>query len=424
MTFSELGLMEALLKALADQEYETPTPIQTAAIPPGLLGRDIMGTAQTGTGKTASFALPILQRLAAGKRGRIRALVVAPTRELAVQIRDNFQQYGKYLKLETGMVIGGVGMRPQDDMLRRGVDILVATPGRLLDHLEKRTADLRDVETVVLDEADRMLDMGFIRDIRRIFRYLPAQHQTMLFSATLPAEIQKLAQDILHDPIKVETSRRSSTPTSVQQIVHPCTTEQKRPVLLALLDSPGVNQVIVFARTKWGANKLSLHLERHGHSVAAIHGNKSQAQRQSALERFRDGRVRVLVATDIAARGLDVEGVSHVINFEIPNVPEDYVHRIGRTGRASAVGTAISLMCDEERPYIRNIERLTGKPLLHQVFAGLPARTDVPSLARPITTVVAGAALPAAVPAEYDSRRDPRKVRQTSSRRGRSYRSA
>ena len=374
MNFEELGLDAQLLRAIEAMEYTTPTAIQEAAIPAAMAGRDVLGCAQTGTGKTASFALPMLHRLKGRPAGRhVGALILAPTRELVAQIYDNFVSYGRHLSLTCGMVIGGVNIRPQTDMLRRKPDILVATPGRLLDHLQRNNVQLQQVEMVVLDEADRMFDMGFIRDIRSIFRHLPARRQTLLFSATLPDEIKGLAREVLHDPVRIDVAKRSSTPRSVRQVIVSVPADGKKTMLLRLLASQQILQAIVFTRTKWGANKLTGHLEKHGHHVAVIHGNKSQAQRQSALQGFRDGRVRVLVATDIASRGLDIEGVSHVINYELPNAPEDYVHRIGRTGRATATGVAISLVSDTERSLVRSIERLTGTIIPRQIVDGANA---------------------------------------------------
>ena len=371
MTFAQLGLNSPLLRAVEGLGYNNPTPIQAAAIPVALTGRDVLGCAQTGTGKTASFTLPILQRLESPAR-YLRALILAPTRELAEQICDNANAYGRNLQLRVGMVIGGDNMRRQESMLSRGLDILVATPGRLLDHVQHRTVDLSRIEVLVLDEADRMLDMGFINDIRKVVAKIPTKRQTLMFSATLPPPILKLANSLLTNPQRVDVAPPSSTPTKVTQVVHPVGVNGKRPLLLHLLASPQLEQVIVFTRTKWGANKLTDYLKDHGHKAAAIHGNKTQAQRRMALQGFRDNRLRVLVATDIAARGIDVQGVSHVVNFELPQTPEDYVHRIGRTGRAEATGTAISLMSEAERPLMRAIERLTGVAVKRQVVDNVP----------------------------------------------------
>jgi ATP-dependent RNA helicase RhlE len=361
-TFAELDLSSELLRVLNEQDYETPTPIQAAAIPPALLGRDVLGCAQTGTGKTAGFGLPLLQRLMASPRqGQgIRALILAPTRELVTQIHESLCIYGKYSTLRFGVVMGGAAFGPQQQMLRRGVDVLIATPGRLLDHMQQGTVRLNAVEIFVLDEADRMLDMGFIAAIRRIHSVLPQKRQTLFFSATMPSDVQHLADKMLNNPARIEVSKRSSVPTSVKQIVHPVHSSKKQALLQHLLQRAEFTSVIVFTRTKHGANKLAVSLQKCGHTVTALHGNKSQGQRQRALADFKEGKARILVATDVAARGLDVDGVSHVINYEVPNIAESYVHRIGRTGRASGTGQAISLMSSDERPYIQDIEKLTG----------------------------------------------------------------
>ena len=361
--FSDLGLSTRILGALAAEGYAAPTPIQFQAIPSILRGRDLCGIAQTGTGKTAAFALPILQRFTAVSqrpaRQTCRALVLSPTRELASQIADSFRTYGAGMPLLTAVVFGGVPIGPQRRKLARGVDILVATPGRLLDLIESGSLTLSSVQVLVLDEADRMLDLGFIHALRRIVKLLPRQRQTLLFSATMPRPIAVLAEYYLNDPVKVVVAPTATTVEGVQQEVVFVPSDRKRDLLATLLRDPVFARVLVFTRTKHGADRVVRHLVGAGVEATAIHGNKSQPQRERALAGFRDGRTRVLVATDIAARGIDVDGVSHVINFELPNVPEDYVHRVGRTARAGAAGTAIAFCSDEERPYLRDIERRT-----------------------------------------------------------------
>jgi ATP-dependent RNA helicase RhlE len=363
--FSELGLAEPLLRALNSAGYEKPSPIQAQAIPTLLEGRDLLGIAQTGTGKTAAFALPLLTRLLADRKrpapGTVRMLVLAPTRELAAQIADSFREYGQFMRpaLQVGVVVGGVSARPQADMLTRGVEVLVATPGRLLDHLSTRRTLLSTVEAVVLDEADHMLDLGFIIPIRRIVAMLPKARQTLLFSATMPREIAGLASDLLRDPQQVSVAPVATTAERVTQSVILVDTAAKRDILTELMQDETVHRAIVFTRTKHGADRVARHLEAAGVGAQAIHGNKSQNQRVRALESFRNGTTRVLVATDIAARGIDVDGITHVVNFELPDVPESYVHRIGRTARAGASGQAISLCDNEERSLLRQIEKLT-----------------------------------------------------------------
>jgi ATP-dependent RNA helicase RhlE len=360
-SFSDLGLAPTLLKALATEGYTTPTPIQEQAIPLALAGRDVQGIAQTGTGKTAAFALPILQRLAAGNRRAApktcRALILAPTRELAGQIAESFQAYGCNTGLRVALVFGGVPKPRQSRALAQGVDILVATPGRLLDHLNDRAVRLDSVEVLVLDEADHMLDLGFIVPIRKIAAMTPATRQTLLFTATMPGEISKLAGGLLRDPAHVAVAPAASTVDRVSQHVLFVDSAAKRPALRNILRA-GQGRTLVFTRTKHGADRVVKYLDEHGLPSAAIHGNKSQGQRERALAGFRDGSTRVLVATDIAARGIDVDDVTHVINFDLPNVPESYVHRIGRTARAGASGIAISLCGPEERPFLRGIEKL------------------------------------------------------------------
>jgi ATP-dependent RNA helicase RhlE len=361
-SFQTLGLSDPLQRAITAAGYETPTPIQSEAIPHLLAGRDVLGCAQTGTGKTAAFALPILERLARttrrpGARGP-RALVLTPTRELAIQINEGFATYGRHVAPKCAVVFGGVGQAPQVEAFRRNTDIIVATPGRLLDLMQQRHAHLDAVEILVLDEADRMLDMGFIEPIRRIISALPRQRQNLMFSATMPDEIQKLANKILVDPVKVAVSPVSSTAEKVRQWVLFVDRGHKRALLKEVLKDPTMSRVLVFTRTKHGANKVAEELDRNGVGAAAIHGNKSQSARQRALDAFKGGRVRVLVATDIAARGIDVDGITHVVNFEIPDEPESYVHRIGRTARAGASGVALSFCDAEERSSLRDIERL------------------------------------------------------------------
>jgi ATP-dependent RNA helicase RhlE len=382
MTFDELGLAPPLLSALKTLHYTDPTPIQTGAIPAALEGRDVLGSAQTGTGKTAAFSLPILHRLGAQRGRGIRALILAPTRELAGQIHGSLREYGQNLPLRSGVLIGGTSMMTQANMLRRGLDIVVATPGRLNDHLRRGSVDLRSVEMLVLDEADRMLDMGFIRDIRTIISCMPAQRQTLFFTATLQGAIRGLAQEMLNQPHVVSVAAQSSTPSSVTQVMHSVSPNSKRSALLHLLRDETIGQAIVFTRTKHGANKIADYLDDNGLSAVAIHGNKSQNQRNAALRRFKGGGAQVMVATDIAARGLDIAGVSHVINFEVPHAPEDYVHRIGRTGRASATGVAISLVSAAERSMIRRIERLTGKAIARHNLEGFaPDNSSAPPAA-------------------------------------------
>ncbi len=365
--FSELGLAEPIQRALINRNHVVPTPIQARAIPELLAGRDVLGIAQTGTGKTAAFALPILHQLSQkrGNNGRRspRALVLAPTRELAIQINDEFRAYGKDLHLRQTVIMGGVGQRPQVNALSRGVDILVATPGRLLDLMNQRQLVLDAVEFFVLDEADRMLDMGFVRDVRKIAAALPKQRQTLLFSATMPVEIARLSGEILADPVRVEVTPQATPIERLEQSIYHVDAGGKAALLASLLDDPAMSRVLVFARTKHRANRVAEKLGKGGVAAEAIHGNKSQAARQRALKRFRAGDARVLVATDIAARGIDVDSVSHVINFELPNEPESYVHRIGRTARAGAGGIALSFCDPTERGYLRDIERLIRRRL-------------------------------------------------------------
>lgn len=368
MPFQSLGLRTELLRAISEKGYTTPSPIQKQAIPEILLGRDIMGGAQTGTGKTAGFTLPLLQRLMSSgkpKNGRraLRALVLTPTRELAAQVAESIRIYGKYLPLRSMEIYGGVKINPQIQQLRGGVDILVATPGRLLDHVSQKTVDLSKIEILVLDEADRMLDMGFIRDIRKILALLPKQKQTLFFSATFSDHIQRLAKEMLTSPALIEAARHNSASENVKHVVHPVDKNRKRELLSYLVRSNNLKQVLVFNRTKHGANNLAKQLNADGITAAAIHGNKSQGARTKALADFKLGSVRVLVATDIAARGLDIDKLPHVVNFELPHVAEDYVHRIGRTGRASNEGKAMSLVCADEHKLLKGIERLIKRDI-------------------------------------------------------------
>ena len=379
-TFSGLGVSEPLCRALGAQGYTHPTPIQTRAIPLLLEGRDLLGIAQTGTGKTAAFALPILQKLGKPQHAvaprSTHALILAPTRELAVQIADSLATYGRHSGLRHTVILGGVGKPQQVKAMARGVDILVATPGRLLDLVREHHVRLDAVKHFVLDEADRMLDMGFIRDVRKIVALLPKKRQSLLFSATMPNDVAKLAAEMLHAPVRVEVTPEAVTVDKVEQHVHFVETAKKKALLTDLLKDPALSRVIVFTRTKHHANRVSEHLDRAGVSCDAIHGNKSQNARQRALEQFREGKARVLVATDIAARGIDVDDVSHVINFELPHEPESYVHRIGRTARAGQSGIAIAFCDASERGLLRDIEKLTKRPLA--VVGPRPVSFDTP----------------------------------------------
>lgn len=367
MNFSDLGLIEPLLKAIEETGYTTPTPIQEQAIPPLLEGKDLLGCAQTGTGKTAAFALPILHRLATDKK-RLepkcpRVLVLTPTRELAIQIYDSFRTYGKHLNLKHSVIFGGVGQSPQVKSLRDGVDVLVATPGRLLDLIDQRCLRLDKIEVFVLDEADRMLDMGFIHSIRKILTMLPKKRHNLFFSATMPPDIVKLANSMLFEPVKVEVTPQSTTVELITQSVMYVDKSKKRDLLRRLLENKEFKRVIVFTRTKHGANRVVEILSKNRITTEAIHGNKSQGARQRALENFKTGKIRVLIATDIAARGIDIDDISHVINYEIPNISESYVHRIGRTARAGTKGIAISFCDAEEKAFIRDIEKLIGQTI-------------------------------------------------------------
>ena len=373
MTFEQLGLEAGLLRAVSDQGYTEPTPIQQKAIPAILQGQDILASAQTGTGKTAGFTLPLLQRLAekktSGKRTP-RALVLTPTRELAAQVGESVITYGKHMPFRVAMVYGGVSFGGQARQLRQGVDILIATPGRLLDHVSQGTVDLSAVEILVLDECDRMLDMGFIHDIRKIMGRLPDERQTLMFSATFSKPIQQLAHTLLKSPVQIDVAPRNTAAERVEQVVHPVDRHRKRELLSHIIGFHNWQQVLVFTRTKHGANRLAEQLAKDGLKTAAIHGNKTQAARARALKDFKQGRVRVLVATDVASRGIDIDQLPYVVNFELPNVPEDYVHRIGRTGRAGNEGRAVSLISDDEMPLLIGIERMLKQPLTQDVVAG------------------------------------------------------
>jgi ATP-dependent RNA helicase RhlE len=381
MSFASLGLSEALLRALEESGYTTPTPIQLKAIPAVLSGKDVMAAAQTGTGKTAGFVLPLLQRLAGGpkvKANHIRVLVLTPTRELAVQVAESVAVYGKHLSLRSGVVYGGVKINPQMMKLRGGVDVLVATPGRLLDLFNQNAVKFAQVETLVLDEADRMLDMGFIPDIRKILALLPPRRQNLLFSATFSSDIRKLTEGFLRNPILIEVSPRNSAPKSVKQWVYEVDKAKKPALLSHLVRNQGWEQVLVFVRTRNGADLLAKKLGTGGIITAVIHGEKSQGERARALADFKEGKVRVLVATDIAARGIDISELPHVINFDLPKVAEDYVHRIGRTGRAGSTGEAISLVSADEVQLLAAIETLTGQTLMREVAAGFIPTHHVP----------------------------------------------
>ncbi|MFZ6732357.1 DEAD/DEAH box helicase [Undibacterium sp. Ji42W] len=377
-SFNELGLSENIVRAVSEQGYTSPTPIQQQAIPAVIKGGDLLAGAQTGTGKTAGFTLPILQRLSTSanaprdktSRRPIRALVLTPTRELAAQVEESVNTYGKYVPLNSGVIFGGVGINPQIKLLKQGVDILVATPGRLLDHHQQGTIDLRHIEILVLDEADRMLDMGFIHDIKKVLAILPPKRQNLLFSATFSDEIKTLADRLLNNPAMIEVARRNSTVEIIAQKVHPVDRDKKHPLLAHLIKTHQWSQVLVFTRTKHGANKLVEQLGKDGIAAMAIHGNKSQSARTKALAEFKDASLTVLVATDIAARGIDIDQLPHVVNYDLPNVPEDYVHRIGRTGRAGATGEALSLVCVDEFKLLADIEKLIKRQIPQEIIDG------------------------------------------------------
>ena len=400
MHFSDLGLCEALQTAVADHGYSTPSPIQAQAIPAVLEGRDVMAAAQTGTGKTAGFTLPLLERLRTGKaasHNQVRALVLTPTRELAAQVADSVATYGKHLPLKSTVVFGGVKINPQMQRLRGGVDILVATPGRLLDLYQQNAVKFDHLEVLVLDEADRMLDMGFIHDIRKILALLPKRRQNLMFSATFSPDIRALAKGLVNDPVEVDVSPRNTTTELVTQWIAPVDKKRKPALLTHLIQEHNWYQVLVFSRTKHGANRLAKQLEGSGIEAAAIHGNKSQNARTRALADFKSGKIRALVATDIAARGLDIEQLPQVVNVDLPNVPEDYVHRIGRTGRAGATGQAISLVSADEFQQRTDIERLTQQQLERKIVAGFEP----------------GEPLPAARPLQAPKRKRPKKPKKT-----------
>ena len=377
MKFEELNLAPAILKAVLEQGYETPTPIQAQAIPSVLEGHDLLAGAQTGTGKTAAFTLPMLHRLSLGTAPKskfggkgIRALVLTPTRELAAQVEESVRDYGKYLDINSTVVFGGVGMNPQIDRIKRGVDVLVATPGRLLDLQQQGFLDLSTVEILVLDEADRMLDMGFIHDVKKVLALVPKDKQSLLFSATFSDEIRELANTLLKDPQSIQVTPSNTTVQRITQVIHPVGRGKKKQVLLHIIQQHNWSQVLVFTRTKFGANNVAEFLTKNGVSAMALHGNKSQSARTQALAGFKSGDIRALVATDIAARGIDIDDLPHVVNYEIPNVSEDYVHRIGRTGRAGATGEAVSLVCMDEEGFMMDIERFTKQQIPVQVIEG------------------------------------------------------
>lgn len=381
MSFASLGLSAQILKAVANKGYDTPSPIQAQAIPAVLEGKDVMAAAQTGTGKTAGFTLPLLELLSKGNKApakQVRALVLTPTRELAAQVGESVEIYGKNLPLKSAVIFGGVGIGPQISKLSRGVDILVATPGRLLDLYNQRAVNFSQLEVLVLDEADRMLDMGFIHDIKKILAILPAKRQNLMFSATFSDDIRKLAKGLVNNPVEISVTPRNATANTVKQWICPVDKGQKASVLVKLIKQHDWQQVLVFSRTKHGANRLAKNLDAKGITAAAIHGNKSQGARTKALAEFKSGDVRVLVATDIAARGLDIDQLPQVVNFDLPNVPEDYVHRIGRTGRAGATGQAVSLVSDEEIKLLRDIELLIKQNLERRVIEGFEPSHKLP----------------------------------------------
>jgi ATP-dependent RNA helicase RhlE len=388
MQFKDLGLSELILKAINEHGYTTPTPIQAQSIPAILNGGDLLAAAQTGTGKTAGFTLPVLQRLLTSpvnqtsRRRQVRGLILTPTRELAAQVHASVQTYGKYTQLKSAVIFGGVGANPQIKSIQAGLDILVATPGRLLDLMGQGAISLQHVEILILDEADRMLDMGFLRDIKKILAALPKQRQNLLFSATFSTEIKALANDLLNSPSLIEVARSNSTNEAITQLMHPVDRGNKHPLLAHLIKSNDWKQVLVFTRTKHGANKLVLQLENNGISAMAIHGNKSQTARTKALADFKAGKIITLVATDIAARGIDIDQLPHVVNYDLPNVPEDYVHRIGRTGRAGSNGVAVSLVCVDEHDMLKDIERLIKQSLPREVVPGF--EPDPNAVAQPI----------------------------------------
>ena len=416
MSFDSLGLAPALLRALADYGYTQPTPIQLAAIPPAVAGHDLLAAAQTGTGKTAAFALPLLQKLSSSGQTmtrRPRALILTPTRELAAQVHENLRDYGKHLQVSATTIFGGVSMGPQINALRRGVDVVIATPGRLMDHMQQRTLDLSGVETLILDEADRMLDMGFLPALKRILAAVPKKRQTLLFSATFPPAIKTLALEFMHNPREISVDTPNAVATLVSHQVHPVDAARKRDLLLHLLSVDSRRQSLVFSRTKHGADKLVTYLNASGLRTAAIHGNKSQNARTRALSDFKSGRVTVLVATDIAARGIDIDQLPIVINFDLPMVAEDYVHRIGRTGRAGSEGLAVSLVSHDESGLLRDIRKLLNQDIAITPVAGYepshPLRLD------------AGAPRPVQRPQQRAPQRQPRQGKASTSARPNGY---
>ena len=417
MQFNQLGLSADLLRAVEEQGYETPTPIQRDAIPHILAGHDILAGAQTGTGKTAGFTLPMLQLLGDPPSGprAVRALILTPTRELAAQVNESVRTYGRYRPVRSMEIVGGVSPRPQITKIQRGVDVVIATPGRLLDHARHGNIDLSSVEVFVLDEADRMLDMGFIRDIKQIIRHLPEQRQNLLFSATFSKEIRDLANKLLDHPAEIQVAQRNTTADRVEQLVYPVDKARKRELLSEMIGRGNWQQVLVFTRTKHGANRLAKQLVQDGITADAIHGNKGQGARTRALRDFKAGKVRVLVATDIAARGLDIEKLPHVVNFELPHVPEDYVHRIGRTARAGHDGTAVSLVCVDESKLLDGIEKLLGRRIDKEFVPGFEVdkriRPEPVQKGRPRRPSKPGAARPKAARAGQNKRRS--KVRRS-----------
>lgn len=406
MSFSNLALHPDLLRAVSDLGFTNPTPIQSQAIPPVLEGRDVLGRAKTGSGKTAAFLLPILHRLAGKPRGTTRALILTPTRELAAQIAEDFTALARHTSLTVTAVYGGVGMGPQEKALRRGVDVVVATPGRLLDHFGRGHAALRGLEVLVLDEADRMLDIGFLPDIRRVMAHVPSKRQTLLFSATLPPEIVALSRDILRNPVSVEVGPSSTTPADgVSHSAYPVRSHLKPALLAELVRRGHIRTVIAFTRTKHRANRLADYLVRNGVAAARIHGNRSQAQRTQALAALKDGKVPVLVATDIAARGIDVEALSHVVNFDVPNSPEDYVHRVGRTARAELTGDAFLFVSPEEEAQVTRIERTIGRRIPRVTVDGFDYRAPAPPAGSGRPTAGRTPARPAGGPSRWRGRR-------------------
>lgn len=416
MSFTKFGLSDHILKGVQAAGYTTPTPIQSLAIQPALEGKDIIGCAQTGTGKTAAFVLPMLHRLTNGngshvRSHHVRALVVTPTRELAHQVRDAVAEYGRFLSLRAVCIYGGVSMENQLKLLRRGADIVIATPGRLLDHMQRRTIDLSKVQILVLDEADRMLDMGFINDVRKIIGAIPTERQTMLFSATISSEIQTLAGRILRDPLKVEVGEKRRPVETVTQHFYRVSSDAKMDLLYHALEAEKMDSVLVFSRTKHGADKICRRLERNKINAIAIHSNRTQSQRQRALDGFKEGKFRVLVATDIAARGIDVEDISHVINFDIPHFAEDYIHRIGRTGRAGATGDAITFVGREDEQHLRQIEKFIGKRFTVTSYPGFTPTPRAATQEKPAARPSFGQSRPAYPPKQHNDKQQhgPRK---------------